>query len=94
MNSKLCCQDKRVNTLSPRQDCKIDDIFKHVSLNEMLCILIQISPEFVPKGPIGTKLNRQEIIYWTDVKKDLRRHMASVDNNMLVVRYTFQYLPV
>ena len=29
-----------------------DDIFKYVFMNEKVCILIKISPNFVPKGPI------------------------------------------
>ena len=32
-----------------------DDIFKHIFLNEMFCILIQISLKFVPKGPNDKK---------------------------------------
>ena len=32
-----------------------DDIFKCIFMNEMLCILIQISLKFVPKGRIVSK---------------------------------------
>ena len=33
----------------------IDDIFKWIFMNEKFCILIQISPKFVPKGPVDKK---------------------------------------
>ena len=29
-----------------------DDIFRCIFVNEKICILIKISPKFVPKGPI------------------------------------------
>ena len=32
-----------------------DDIFICILMNEMFCILIQISLKFVPKGPIDSK---------------------------------------
>ena len=43
------------NTLRPRQNGRhfADDIFKCIFLNENIWILIQISLEFVPKGPIN-----------------------------------------
>ena len=30
----------------------VDDIFSCIFLNKNICILIKISPRFVPKGPI------------------------------------------
>ena len=33
-----------------------EDIFKCIFMNEKFCILIKISLEFVPKGPIDNKL--------------------------------------
>ena len=45
----------RVNTLRPRQNGRhfADDIFKCIFLNENDWIPIEISPKFVPKGPIN-----------------------------------------
>ena len=34
-----------MTTISP------DDIFRYIFMNEMFCILIKISMEFLPKGP-------------------------------------------
>ena len=36
-----------------------DDIFTCISVNEKFCILIKISPKFVPKGPID---NNQALV--------------------------------
>ena len=46
-----------VNSSPPGQNgCNFpDNIFKFISLNEKFSILIQISLEFVPKGPIDNK---------------------------------------
>ena len=54
-----------------------DDIFSCIFVNEKFCILIKISPWFVPKGPIdnnpsigldnGIAPNRQQAIIWTNV---------------------------
>ena len=32
-----------------------NDIFKRISVNEKFCILIKISLNFVPKGPVDNK---------------------------------------
>ena len=44
-----------LNTLRPRQNRRLfaDNIFKCVFLNENVWISINISPKFVPKGPIN-----------------------------------------
>ena len=44
-----------INTLTPRQNGRHfpDDIFKCIFLNESAWISIEISLEFVPKGPIN-----------------------------------------
>ena len=46
---------QQINTLRPRQNGGhfADDIFKCIFLNETICISIQISLKFVPKGPIN-----------------------------------------
>ena len=60
----LCCKDKRdgrwakeelFNTLRQRQNGRHfpDDIFKCISLNENIWILIKISLKFFPEGPIN-----------------------------------------
>ena len=43
-----------LNTLRPRQNGRhfADDILKSILLNENVCIPIEISLKFVPKGPI------------------------------------------
>ena len=41
-------QDKKAVILA-------DNIFKHIFMNEELCILISISLKFVPNGPINNK---------------------------------------
>ena len=48
---------QRVNSFPPGQNDHhfADNIFKDIFMNEKLCILIQISPKFVPKGPIDNK---------------------------------------
>ena len=33
-----------------------DDIFRYIFVNEKICILIEISPKFVPKGPIDSNI--------------------------------------
>ena len=44
----------KVNSSSPGQNGHhlADDTFRSILLNEKLCILINISLKFVPKGPI------------------------------------------
>ena len=41
-----------------------DDIFKWGFLNEKSCILIDISPKFVPRDPINIKLSLLQIMAW------------------------------
>ena len=36
-----------------------DDIFRYIFVNESFCILIKISLNFVPKGPIDDKPRRK-----------------------------------
>ena len=42
-----------------------DGIFKRIFLNEKFCILIQIAPKFVPKGPIDNNPALVPVI-WTN----------------------------
>ena len=46
-----------INTSRPRQNGHhfADNIFKCISMNEKICILIQISLKFVPRGLIDNK---------------------------------------
>ena len=55
-----------VNTLRPRQNDLYfaDDIFKCISLNEKVWILIKISLNFVPKGPINNMPALVQIMAW------------------------------
>ena len=55
-----------VNTLKPRQNGRHfpDDIFKCIFLNENIWTLIEISPEFVPKGPINNIPALVQIMAW------------------------------
>ena len=54
------------NTLKPRQDGRhfSDDIFKRIFLNQNVRIPINISLEFVPKGPINNIPALVEIMAW------------------------------
>ena len=55
-----------VYILRPRQaGCQFpDDIFKCIFMNENILILIEISPKFVPNGPIHTILTLVQIMAW------------------------------
>ena len=55
-----------VNTLSPRQNGRhsADNLFKCIFLNENIWILINISLNFVPKGPINNIPALVQIIAW------------------------------
>ena len=57
---------KLVNTLRPRQNGRhfADDIFKWISLNENVWILIKISLKFVPQGPINNITALVQIKAW------------------------------
>ena len=52
-----------INLSPPGQDgCHFaDDIFRCIFMNETFCILIKISLEFVPKGPINNNPSQVEI---------------------------------
>ena len=54
------------NTLRPRQDglCFADDTFKRIFLNENVRISIEISLNFVPKGPIINIPALVQIMAW------------------------------
>ena len=41
-----------------------DDIFKFIFMNEKFCILIRISPKFVPMGPINNIPVLVQIMAW------------------------------
>ena len=41
-----------------------DDIFKCIFLNEKVCIVIQISLKFVPRGPIDNNPALVQIMAW------------------------------
>ena len=55
-----------VNTLRPRQDGRHfpDDIFKWIFLNENVCISINISLKFVPRGPINNIPTLVQVMAW------------------------------
>ena len=54
------------NPLRPRQNGRhfADDILKFIFLNENVSIAIQISLQFVPKGPINNILALVQIMAW------------------------------
>ena len=54
------------NTLRPRQNGRRypEDIFKCIFLNENICILINISLKFVPKGQINNIPSLVQIMAW------------------------------
>ena len=56
----------KINTLRPKQNgCHLpDNIFKCIFLNENVWILIKISLEFVPKGPINNIPALVQIMAW------------------------------
>ena len=41
-----------------------DNVFKYIFMNEKFCISIQISPKFVPKGPIDNKSALVQVMAW------------------------------
>ena len=47
-----------------------DDIFKCFFLNEKFCIVIRISLEFVPKGPIDNKWALVQVMAWCQTGAD------------------------
>ena len=53
-------------TLRPRQNGRhfADNIFKCIFLNENVCISINISLKFVPKGPINNFPTLIQIVGW------------------------------
>ena len=55
-----------INTLRPRQNGRHfpDNIFKRIFLNQNVRIPIDISLEFVPKGPINNILAVVQIMAW------------------------------
>ena len=55
-----------LNTLRPRQNDRHfpDDTFKHIFLNKNVCISIEISLKFVPKGPINDIPALVQIMAW------------------------------
>ena len=55
-----------INTLRPRQNGRhfADDIFRRISFNENVWILIKVSPKFVPKGPINKIPVLFQIMAW------------------------------
>ena len=54
------------NTLRPRQNGRHfpDDIFKWIFLNESVWISINISPKFVPRGPINNSPTLVQVMAW------------------------------
>ena len=55
-----------INTLRPRQNGRhlADDPFKRIFLNKTLTILIEMSLNFVPKGPINNIPALVQIMTW------------------------------
>ena len=71
MRVRGCCDtsyhtETHVNTLRPRQNgrCFADDLFKCISMNENVWILIRISLQFVPYGPINNIPALVQIMTW------------------------------
>ena len=60
------CQHNRLNTLRPGQNGRrfADDILRYIFLNENVRISINISLNFVPKGPINNISLLDQIIAW------------------------------
>ena len=54
------------NSYPPGQNVRYfaDDILKSIFLNEMICILIQISVKCVPEGPIDNKRALVKVMVW------------------------------
>ena len=44
-----------------------DGIFKCIFVNEKFCISIQMSPKFVPKGPIDNKSAFGQVMAWCQI---------------------------
>ena len=61
----LCCICV-IKSLRPRQNGHhfANDIFNHISLNENVCIPINISTKFVPTGPINNIPALVQIMAW------------------------------
>ena len=55
-----------LNTLRPRQNGRhlADDTFKHIFLNENVCISVEILPKFVPKGPMNNMPAFVQVMAW------------------------------
>ena len=55
-----------LNTLRPRQNGRhfTDDRFKHIFLNENVCISVEISLKCVPKGPMNNMPALVQIMAW------------------------------
>ena len=55
-----------LNTLRPRQNGRrFTDVFKCIFLNENVCIMIKISLNFVPKGPINSVPALVQTMAWS-----------------------------
>ena len=56
----------RHQLISPGQNVRhfTDNIFKCIFLNGMICILIWISLQFVPTGPIDNKWTLVQVMAW------------------------------
>ena len=62
----MCCLWMPINTLRPRQNGHhfADNTFKLIFVNENVRILINISPKFVPRGPINNIPTLVQIMAW------------------------------
>ena len=80
-----------VNSSPPEQNDRhfSDDIFKCIFINEKFCVFVQISLEFVPKGPIDNKSgsgngwarSRRQAIIWemlTQFTDAYMRHLGEM----------------
>ena len=54
-------------------------------MNEIFCILIPISPKFVPKGPIDNKLALVQIMAW-------RRNGDKPLHEQMLIQFTDVYM--
>ena len=62
----ISCSTSSIKTLRPRQNGHFpDDSFKCIFLNENVWISINISPKFVPKGPINNIPALVQIMAWS-----------------------------
>ena len=60
------CSIKTFNTMKPEQNGRhfADGIFKYIFLKGNVCIWIEVSQSFVPKGQIDNKSTLVQVMAW------------------------------